>query len=286
VSTTDPTALPWVSFDCAGSKRWRLLSDGKIEIEGEGSPASRWPTAVDQWKQSVVHHSSTYNIPPAWVAAIMSIESGGNKDACRRTASGGCSTREGVGLMALMPGTALSMAGRPVSQDELKSNPDLSVALGTKYFKMGLDAHGGDPVKASVQYNAGRVVCGHGRTWVPDGNMPREDCPTTDWNVVEGCVTSARSYGSRCAPSTLEPGKYVCTIDRPREFIMALNAAVNAGWGIGTDPGPWPGTEPVEEPSGGSFLAKIVPFAAGTAFGYYAIQMTMAYVKKYATKRA
>lgn len=258
----------WVSFDCSGSKRWRYLADGRAEIEGEGSPVLSWPAAVDQWHEPVERAAAQFGVPAAWIAAIMAIESGGKAGQCRKKADGTCSSSEGVGLMAIMAATATIMAGRPVSSQELLTNNELNIELGSKYLKYHLDQYGGDPVKASVGYNAGKVRCGQGTVFGPSDEL----CPRTDWNVVEGCVTAPRDYQDLvCAPSSEEAGKYVCSIDRPRQFIKALNAAIGAGWPgqkgpyVPPKPEPLPGTEEErrEHPKAPQWLAMLAGAAAG-----------------------
>jgi hypothetical protein len=255
---------PWVSFDCAGSKRWRYLADGRVEIEEEGSPASAWPSAVDQWRDPVLRAALLFGIPPSWIATIMSIESGGRPGLCLRKSDGSCSSSEGVGLMTIMSATASTMAGRKVSWQELLEDNALNIELGSKYLKYQLDQYGGDPVKASVAYNAGSVRCGQGRVF----GTRDEPCPRTDWNVVEGCVRSAQGHENLvCAPSEVKDGQYVCSIDRPRQFIKALNAAILAGWDGKSVPGPEPvpGTEePERKPaSPKAWLAMLLGAAGG-----------------------
>jgi hypothetical protein len=272
---------PWVSFDCSGSKRWRYLEDGSVEIEGEGPVTGSWPSDVNQWREPILRHAGSLGIAPAWLAAIMAIESTGRPGFCLKLADGSCSSGEGIGLMAIKASTASGVAGRKVTWEELLNDHDLNIQLGAKYLKLCLDQQHNDPVRASVQYNAGSVRCGAGTVFGPS----TERCPTSDWNVVEGCTLQARPVpGLPCAPSTEKPGKYACSIDRPRGFIKALNAAVASGWEVGpVEPGPPP--EPLpggKEPERGAItVGAVLALLAGVAAGFGAV-----YAARYAAEVA
>lgn len=67
-----------------------------------------------------------YGVDPNVLKCLMAKESQGNPYAV--------SSAGAVGLMQIKPETASEMAGRPVSAEELKNNPELNIELGTKYF--------------------------------------------------------------------------------------------------------------------------------------------------------
>jgi len=225
----------WRSFGCPNSTaRWRFLPDGSVEVEGQGTKTFVWPSAVDQWKDQIANSAIKHGVPAAWIAAVMSIESGGNTNACYRPSKGGpCSTKDGAGLMAILQSTATSLEGRPITLDDLMSDPALSIDLGTKYFRGHLDDKfcstckpiAGDFVKAAVGYNSGGVRCGSGRTL-----ETKEPCQPTVWGVVMGCTLASKDYGG-CSPSVGSPGKYTCPNNYPGKFIQALNTAIQRGWG-------------------------------------------------------
>lgn len=217
----------WQSFDtCPGSApRWRYLDDGHIEIENEGVRARAWPSAMTQWKPQVFAASLKRGIPPNWIAAILALESGGKPVSCLRRADGSCDPRDGVGIAAMFPSTATIIAGRPVTGDELMSDPALAIDLCAGYLRMNLDRYNGDFVKAAMAYNAGSVKCGHGSV-APSREEP---CPPTSWNVVMGCVYSTRNIGT-CAPSSVKDGIFVCNNDYPRAAIQYANAALDGGY--------------------------------------------------------
>jgi hypothetical protein len=219
----------WQSFGCGGGGRWQFLGDGSTAIEGEDTPTTAWPvhdryhpTIIDDWMDEIADSALRHGVPAAWIAAVMGVESGGNN--------------VGSGLMQVLPGTASSIEGRKITSADMIADPALSIDLGTKYFRGHLDGKyagknsqpvGGDPVKASVAYNAGGVRCGTGRTEA----LPKEPCPTSGWNVIIGCARNARKVTPECIPSTVVEGQFVCSSDYPRRFMQYLNVALSRGWG-------------------------------------------------------
>jgi soluble lytic murein transglycosylase len=101
-------------------------------------------------KQSLYRLAGRAKVDPLLLAAIVRAESGFNPFAE--------SHRGALGLMQLMPGTALAMA------KELKVNyqdrddlytQDINLTLGTHYFAKMLKAFDGDLILALAAYNAG-----------------------------------------------------------------------------------------------------------------------------------
>ena len=138
----------WVKFDCAGSsRRWRYLEDGRVEIEGEGTPAwPSWPDGVNQRRSLIQSSADKYGVPEEYIAAIMALETRGN-NVCR-TRSGGicygpgpcnCISGEGCGLMAVMGSTASNILGRGVTCAQLMADEQLAVDAGAAYLKYQLD---------------------------------------------------------------------------------------------------------------------------------------------------
>jgi len=79
--------------------------------------------------------------------AIAAAESGCNPNA--QSPAGAC------GLMQLLPATASRLAGRNVTCDELKSNPDLSIQLANKYINQNHSVHQGNLYHIAAGYNSG-----------------------------------------------------------------------------------------------------------------------------------
>lgn len=262
-------------FACPGAaRRWRILPDLRIEIEGHGTPTRSWPKDVNQWSDLIAVRAAEYGVPAYWIAAIMALETGGRPGLCLRRSDGTCSTREGMGLMAMLLSTASTLAGRTVTEDELLNDYDLQIDLGAKLIARLRDKYQSDYVKVAIGYNAGSVRCGNGSTF----QRPKEPCPPTPWGVVMGCIRTDRAINSYCAPSAVEPGKFACPVDYPQVAISTHNAALAEGWtthGLGTKPPPVP--PPVQPPKtdvlvAGLGTSKVVPLLAGGVLGFLAVR--------------
>lgn len=158
----------WVDSGCGAGPRVRWLSDGSIEVEGEGTPTKALPAAVKPWSSAIVASAAKYGVPPQWVAGHVASESGGLQGAHSYCC---------YGLMGLLPATATSMAGRSVSPAELLSDPELNIDLGTKLLGQLFAKYGGNPLKVAAAYNAGSPKCGAGKCAEPNR-----------WNLVADCV--------------------------------------------------------------------------------------------------
>ena len=77
--------------------------DGKIEVGGH-APTKKWTPRVDGWRELIELSASRYGVPTAVVAAIMSLESGGDPEVE--------SPAGAMGLMQLMPSTYNMLLGR------------------------------------------------------------------------------------------------------------------------------------------------------------------------------
>jgi hypothetical protein len=265
----------WSTFACPGTaRRWRILPDLRIEIEGHGSPIQPWPKGVDQWSDLIALKAAEYSVPAYWIAAIMALETAGQPGLCLKTSDGSCSTREGMGLMAMLLSTANTLAGRTVTEEELLNDYDLQIDLGAKLIAQLSDKYQGDYVKVAIGYNAGSVRCGSGNTF----QQPKEPCPPTPWGVVMGCIRTSRAINSYCAPSTVDPAKFACPVNYPQVAIGTHNAALAAGWnaqGLGTKPLPVP--PPIEPGDSKTLVAGLgagaaVPLIAGGVLGFLAVR--------------
>jgi hypothetical protein len=159
----------WFSSGCGGPQaRW--LADGRIEVEGQGTPTTKVPPGVPQWYPEVVKAAAKYNIPAQLIVGVMATESKGDPKAVSYAGA--------AGLMQLMPATANDLAKRTVSLNELLNNPALNIDLGVKFMRELWDRYKGNPIKIAAGYNAGSVKCG------APGKCP--DGPN-QWNVITDC---------------------------------------------------------------------------------------------------
>lgn len=226
----------WRTFDCPGSRqRWRYLDDGRIEIDGEGTPEwEEWPPLVNQYRDHIRAASDATGVPEIYIATIMALETRG-RSVC--LTPGGkicegpsctCSGAEGCGAMAIMAHIASALLGRSVTCQEMMADVGLAARAGAEGLKVCMQKYGDDLPKIAVCYNAGKIKCGTGSTF---GTI-KEACPDPrGWGVVVGCVYSSSDAGDgRCAPSVKYPAAgtapYVCTSEYPRTAIRFYNAAL------------------------------------------------------------
>lgn len=215
-------------FDCEKSVHtWEVLPDGRIRLDGDSTPVLPWPSAVNQWRDLIAKASFQNDVPEAYIAATLAIESGGKPGACAKLKNGDCADNEGVGLMAIMAATATQMMKRTVTWQELLNDHALNIDAGTRYLKYQLGRYNGSFVHAAVGYNAGSVRCGAGKTWQAKGDeRPRLPCPN-DWGIVMGCLRG--------------PNDTVVLTNYPEKAIKYLNAAIAQGYAPGPAGPPSPG---------------------------------------------
>jgi len=268
----------WRSYGCPEStKRWRYLDDGRIEVEGTGTPEASWPGGVEFWRPHIEAAAKKYGIPPAWVAATMAQETGG-RNVCLGLdnrvcyAPCQCDPGEGAGVMAMLPSTATILAGRKITSQDLLNDPVLAIDLGAKLIRTNLDLENGEYMRAALRYNAGSVRCGRGSTFIPaayKGVWPKESCPDTGWGVVMGCIYSDKKYGTRCAPSQSGTKAYVCSTDYPSRVVETQNAARRYFEGSIPTETPPPALA-ASSPSGNLAFALAGVLAGWAAMSYFA----------------
>jgi soluble lytic murein transglycosylase len=107
----------------------------------------RFPLHHDQ---TIRREAAKNNVDPAWMAAEIRAESVFNPTAR--------SPANALGLMQLVPGTAMTVArriGLPWTGADSLYDPDTNIAIGTAYMRQLLDTYGGQPYFAIAGYNAG-----------------------------------------------------------------------------------------------------------------------------------
>ena len=99
---------------------------------------SRFANAYDA---IIAKHADTYQVPPELVRAVIQVESGFNPRAV--------STKGAMGLMQLMPATAIEMGvSKPF-------DPDQNIRGGVAYLRLLLNRYPGNQQLALAAYNAG-----------------------------------------------------------------------------------------------------------------------------------
>jgi soluble lytic murein transglycosylase len=107
----------------------------------------RFPLHHDQ---AIRREAKKNALDPAWMAAEIRAESVFNPEAR--------SPANALGLMQLLPGTAMAVARRigvPWTGADSLYDPETNITLGTAYMRQLLDTYGGQPYFAIAGYNAG-----------------------------------------------------------------------------------------------------------------------------------
>lgn len=189
--------MNWASNKCGG-KRFRTLPDNRIEIEGRGVPvyapgSAEYGYLTQTWKnwgRLIKKHARKTGLPPSFILAIATKETGLWSDDKNKQASIG-SPAGAQGIMQVMP-CAIFQYGRfkdlVCNQD--RQNPDASIHMGSVLLKAQLDSTGGFPAAASA-YNAGGVKCYTGPTSNP-GVRPNQ----FNWMNEHDYATKALTYNN------------------------------------------------------------------------------------------
>ena len=123
---------------------------------------------VSEWDPAVARAAERFGVDPALIAAVIAVESKGERDAA--------SDAGAMGLMQLMPATAREVAARigvALAGEEDLLQPETNILLGTAYLRSQLDAFGDDEVLALAAYNAGPTRV---RGWIRShSGLPSED---------------------------------------------------------------------------------------------------------------
>jgi hypothetical protein len=181
--------MPGVWFDsgCGSGPRVRFIEDGRIEVEGMGTPTGTLDPRVNDWADIIWKYSNQFNLWAHLVAGVVSFESRGVIDAL--------SPSHACGLMQLLPSTASHVLGYPVTCDQLRSDADLNIRAGTAYLNYLTDRYNQNPIKIAAAYNAGSARCGcpcKTRSVPGDPTSPCAECLClpNQWNLVTDCAMS------------------------------------------------------------------------------------------------
>jgi len=180
-----------------GGPRFRLLDDGHIEIEGQGTPQLPLPPAVNQWAPQIYAAQEKYNLPAHFIAAVVAIESMGNPNIVSKDG--------GMGLMQI---TSPSLKAGYTKEQLL--DPGTNVMIGTKLLRSLWDREKGNIVRTLASYNAGSArCCASCLTHDLATKACLLPCPPNQWNLVAAptCTKTDKATKTCLACKTLDyPG--------------------------------------------------------------------------------
>lgn len=137
------------------------IAAGLAAPAGHADILSSRAAARDRWTPFVAEAAQRFDIPPAWIRAVIAAESGG------RTHRDGVPIRSpagAIGLMQLMPGTFETMRARHgLGADP--QHPRDNILAGTAYLRAQYDRFGRTGVFAAYHAGPGRYRAhrSHGR---------------------------------------------------------------------------------------------------------------------------
>lgn len=194
-----------------GGLRWDMREDGLIDVEGRGivsyDPGDKkfpWMTqSWANWGNLILDAAAKYGIPPSWILAIMSIESGLWSENPDRQAAV-VSSAGARGLMQVMPATAETLG---YTADDMFS-PELAIDAGAKLLAKLSSLRNGQLPEMAAIYNSGRA-CNDGRF-------------SNDWNLA-----MADDYAGIVIKFNNAANMYLDMSPRRGRLLMGL--AVGAG---------------------------------------------------------
>jgi len=154
----------WVN-PCGG-KRWRTLSNGAIEVEGEGVPVYS-PTSLEHkyltqtwnnWAPQFESSAARFGVPVTWILAAATQETGLWSNNPQRQAT--ISSQDGyssIGIMQPIPSTATMLGYNPAD----RSDPQLNIDMGAKLLAKLVPIYPAGFPMIAAKYNA-RSVCNPG----------------------------------------------------------------------------------------------------------------------------
>jgi soluble lytic murein transglycosylase-like protein len=151
--------------NACGGLRWDMQADGLIAVEGQGTPAFE-PGSIHykqleqtwaNWSGLILDAASAHKVPPSWILAVMTEETGLWSPNAEEQASkvSGAGAR---GLMQIMPATARGFGADPDQMYDPAANIAVGAALLAKLAKL----RDGQLPEMAAAYNSGSV-CSPGR---------------------------------------------------------------------------------------------------------------------------
>ena len=151
--------------NACGGLRWDMRPDGLIEVEGAGVPVfepgsvefGQMAASWENWSGLILDAASRYGLPPAWILAIMTEETGLWSDDPADQASK-VSYAGARGLMQVMPSTARMLG----FDADAMFDPATNIDAGSKLLAELATRRGGELPEMAAAYNSGSV-CSPGK---------------------------------------------------------------------------------------------------------------------------
>lgn len=204
------------------------MQDGTVKVDG-GFPDYPVGNAyykilekvIAQHGDRILKYSNKYGFPPAWTAAIMCIESGGNDKACSPCSAcpsiPNCGPCCAYGLMQFIDSTARSY-GVPGGGPGLMGQPDIALDAAVRFLMDQSKRYGMDIVKLSGAYNAGSWKC--------------RSVPTNWFGNVEDNNSAYAEKGVRWANTAIRTMKFGTGGVVPGGASTGISTASLAGIGL------------------------------------------------------
>ena len=161
---------------CPGFATYSVNDDTSITVNGQNIafdagtvPAKKVTSLWSKFADAIQQASAKTGIPISWLVGIMTIESGGNPNACSPcinydsagnqvcsfapNCGGPCCA---YGLMQFIDSTARAYG---TTGPALLGDERLAIEIAGKYLRTLLDKSGGDPVVMAKRYNGGGPSC-------------------------------------------------------------------------------------------------------------------------------
>lgn len=231
---------------------WITTPDGYVEVDkGDGLGYQRIEIkpgpATEKtltWLDLVAEKCIKYNVPIPWILGIIRSESGGDPNASLVTEN-----ERSYGLMAIN-----IKAHKSVTKEQMlnpEQNLDYGVSLVADSYNKGFDL-----VESASIHNGGKISTSYnGKAGDPHKSN------TSPWGLRE---TSGKPYG------------YIERVVRSQNYFRRILNGIDTTTTIKESGTKLPAIN--EDPE--SPFIKLIPFAAGTIFGYLAVRFTKKSIKK------
>jgi len=188
---------------------YSISPDGTILLDGRrltlGDEYAAFQTRVlDRWGSIIQKHATRTGVDPRHIAATIYVESGGNPTAVSNDPGG----THGYGLMQL----TADILKKGHSNDELLSNPDLNVQLGTDYLAAIIAQQGNprDIPRINSAYNCGAPYP-RSNAWGLCGYPGYLDRIVATWNDQVMRISAPKQAGFPWKPLAFAAGAALVT---------------------------------------------------------------------------